>query len=470
MAIYIDKYFLQSEPREKVLSYVMRKHFEAVDRLQMLKDAYLAKSGVDDDGRITVPYPRYIVEALLGYYLGEPVRYTLEDDPDRDFSDGKLVRLVDDRLVRVSSLKPDDDITPILAAYSHQTISDVDTELGRNLGIYGESYELLYAGDDASPKSVVCDPRTSFMVRDTDVNHDKLFFVTYTRREDYVTGYDKYIVYVYGPDMVHVYEEASALDDVSFTKIDEYPHYFGEVPAVEYQNNSDRLGDFELQLSMIEAYDDLMTSRVEDKKKFVDSILALYGASLEDGAIEALEETKFVDGLPQDARLEYVQKTLDESSVQVLADGLVDEILRQSFVVDMSDEAFGTASGQALKMKLLTMTMMVKTKIRAFERGLRKRFEMYNHFLMLQGVMGYVSRDAISPIFTISTPVDEAGTVDMVKKLDGIVDREKLLSLLWFIKDPQKAAEKAKQEAAEAKTAYLDAFGITAERTENVGV
>jgi SPP1 family phage portal protein len=306
------------------------------------------------------------------------------------------------------------------------------------------------------------------MVRDNSVDHRKLFFVSYIQQED-ITGTAYYIVYVYTKDMVYRYAASVGLDN--FELEEAIPHFFGEVPAVEYQNNSDRLGDFELQLSLIHAYDDLISSRVEDKKKFVDSVLALYGASLEDGAIEALEETKFVDGLPgpSEARLEYVQKTFDEESVQILANNLVDEIQKQSFVVDMTDTAFGTASGQALRMKLFGMTVLIKNKIRTMERGLKKRFEMYNHYLMSQGLMGYVSRDSISPIFTISVPVDENGVADIVAKLNGIVDRETLLSLLWFVKDPAKAAEKAKQEAAEADESYLDTFGITANRKENVG-
>ena len=43
-----------------------------------------------------------------------------------------------------------------------------------------------------------------------------------------------------------------------------------------------------------------------------------------------------------------------------------------TLTVDMSDEKFsGNASGQALKLKLLTMNLLVKNKIRRMERGSR---------------------------------------------------------------------------------------------------
>lgn len=48
--------------------------------------------------------------------------------------------------------------------------------------------------------------------------------------------------------------------------------------------------------------------------------------------------------------MEYIQKTFDETSVQVLADaGAGDD--KMTLTVDMSDEKFsGNASGQALKL------------------------------------------------------------------------------------------------------------------------
>lgn len=51
------------------------------------------------------------------------------------------------------------------------------------------------------------------------------------------------------------------------------------------------------------------------------------------GDEEKLAREKFLDGAPLDARAEYIQKTFDEQSVQVLADALVRE--------DAQDDADG---------------------------------------------------------------------------------------------------------------------------------
>lgn len=108
-----------------------------------------------------------------------------------------------------------------------------------------------------------------------------------------------------------------------------------------------------------------MSSRLTDKKKFVDALLVFFGMTLREGDESRLATEKFLDGAPLDARVEYIQKTFDETSVQVLADALVREMHKMTLTVDMSDEKFsGNASGQALKLKLLTMNLLVKNKIR----------------------------------------------------------------------------------------------------------
>ncbi len=60
------------------------------------------------------------------------------------------------------------------------------------------------------------------------------------------------------------------------------PHYLGEIPIIEYLNNKLAIGDFELQIPLIDAYNALMSDRVTDKEQFIDAILAIYGTLLTD--------------------------------------------------------------------------------------------------------------------------------------------------------------------------------------------
>ncbi|MCD7886220.1 MAG: phage portal protein, partial [Clostridiales bacterium] len=213
--------------------------------------------------------------------------------------------------------------------------------------------------------------------------------------------------------------------------------------------------------SLIDAYDDLMSNRFTDKKKFVDALLVFFGMTLREGDEERLLKDKFIDGAPLDAKVEYIQKTFDESSVQVLADAAVREMHKMTLTVDMSDESFaGNSSGQALKLKLLTMNLLVKNKMRRMERGLKERLALYNCWLTTMGVMKEVSPSDVDVVFALSTPINETEIVQLVTSLQGIVDDETLLSQLWFIRDPAEAVENVHRQQAEKQASYQQTFGI----------
>lgn len=472
MALYIDRSELPEDISyipDGVLQYVLDEHRARLGRLETLHNAYLGKNfpkmTEESDISVVVDYPRYIVDSINGMYLGDPVRYNTSED--HSITNGTKATVRAGEVMRAEHLQmPDVDISPVTDAYKRQSISDADSEIGKHLGEYGEAYELEYASDDdiPQPKTAVFSPRCSEMIRDTTVDHHRLFFMTYEKRKR--TDHSLYYaVFVYTPSECIEYYSDGVENPLSFHEASRTPHFFGEVPAVEYRNNSDRLGDFETSLSMINAYNKLMSDRITDKSRFVDAVLFLYGMTLSDEQKADLKKYGIVDTLPpkvEGSSAEYIQKIMNENSNQILADGMVRDIHKMSMVVDMTDASFGTASGQALKMKLLTMSMLVKNKIRSMERGLKKRFELYNKWLSVQGTMPIIEKEDIDVVFSLQMPVDEAGIVDIVTKLKDFVDDELLLSLLWFVKDPAETVKKVQAQRKEKQAEYFDTFGMTA--------
>lgn len=456
-----------------VLAYIIRKHQHQCKRLDSLHEFYMNRNhppitDTEHGKSIAVPYSRLIVELLKGYYLGEPIKYDGDDDTHDIGSQAVLATVKNGNVVRYNKLKDtiDDTIEPILEAYKNQTISEVDNKLGEHIGIYGEAYELVYVSDDSTPKSTVIDPRCCVMVRDDTVEHRKMFFLTYEYLER-ISGARYVRATVYTDRTKTVYEAPDLFKGDFIPTGEKMPLFFGEVPVIEYENNNNRIGDFEQEMSLIDAYNNVLSDRVTDKARFIDSVLAVFGADIDDEMKKDLKEWRLLSGLPIESRIEYIQKVFDENSVHILADDISTEIHKQSMTVDFSDVSFGNASGQALKLKLLTMTMLIKNKIRSFEKGLKKRFEIYNKFYNIVSNMPLINKNNITPIFSISIPIDENNIVDMVCKLQDIVDDETLLNLLWFVKDPRKVIEKMKVQRKERQSQYADAFGIRTKFEEN---
>ena len=156
-------------------------------------------------------------------------------------------------------------------------------------------------------------------------------------------------------------------------------------------------------------------------------------------------------------------KNVSSRAVTLTADNFPAEI-DQSAASPIYFGFADNASGVALKLKLLALHLLVKSKMSAMEAGLKKRWRLYNNWLAHNGI-DPVSVDDVDIVFTVALPIDEAQIVQMVGTLKnaGLVDDQTLLSLLWFVKDPAEAVENMKQQKQENQQQYMDSFTANTE-------
>lgn len=445
----------------EVLKYVIEKAEEAAPRYCELDRYYRGFHDVlhrkkDKDVRVVVNYAKYVVDTTLGYFMGEPVKYDVNDIR----RNGSATGAGDVDGVSAAS-DTEIDLTPVTDCYHRQGISEIDSRIGKGMGVYGDCLELCYASTDEQPypRSAYVAPQNGVLVCDTTVEHNKLFGIVWDKLER-INRQTYYAVSVYTDQTIRHYE-CDNISSAAFVPVDEVEyHWFDAVPMIAYENNDERQGDFEQIKTLIDAYDQLMSDRFTDKRKFVDALLVFFGMTLREDDERIIVEEKCIDGVPLDARIEYIQKTFDESGVQVLADAAVREMHKMTMTVDMSDEKFaGNSSGQALKLKLLTMNLLVKGKIQKMEKGLKERIALYVNWLVNNQQMKPVPVTEVDVVFTLATPINEQELITLVRDLQGIVDDETLLSQLWFIRDPKEAVENIKAQQAEKQQTYLSTFG-----------
>lgn len=442
MVIYLNRSEVPDveQVRPEVLRWLLERAEQQAGRFRRLREYYLGNHPIlreersGDEVQVAVNYAKYVVDVALSYYLGEGVKYDSNPEVRNGPRRGKKL-----------------DLTWLLYWYDRQNMAELDLELGRSMGIFGESLELCYASDEKRPlpKSAAIFPGNGVLVCDDTVEHKKLFGLVW-EKQNRLDGGTFYTVSIY-TDRTVKHFRSDDLSSAAFYPVGEAgEHWFGEVPMILYENNSHRQGDFEQIISLIDAYDQLMSSRLTDKKKFVDALLVFFGMTLREGDEGRLAQEKFLDGAPLDARVEYIQKTFDESGVQVLADALVREMHKMTQTVDMTDEKFsGNTSGQALKLKLMNMDLLAKGKQRRMERGFKERLRLYNRWFYVMGEMERFDPAEVDVVFTVNRPVDEAGVLDTVTRLQGIVDDQTLLSQLWFIRDPAEALENIRKQRKE---------------------
>lgn len=390
--------------------------------------------------RVVINHAKYITDINVGYLLGNPVDYIADEGVN---------------------------IENIMEEYHQEVISDIDSELAKEISVFGKAYELVYNNEN-DVKSAIIDPRNAICIYDDTVSHSKLYGITYKIKEE--KGKKKVYerVTVYTEDTV--YEDCvDTSGDIAFNEENGTPHQFGKIPLIEYRNNSEEMGDFEQVISLIDAYNILQSDRINDKEQLVEAILVGYGFKMENNQLEKLKQDRVMFGLPpkNEAEVEYLIKTMDEGQVDILRQNLEADIHKISQTPNMSDENFaGNNSGVAIRYKLLAFEQSVKNKERYFEKGLKERFEIYNNYLVSISKGTQVDIHKVKVSFKRNLPQNDYEASQMVRNLSGLVPEETLLAQLSFIEDASKEVDKNSQEQVDKYTRENANFG-TPEPTEN---
>ena len=427
----IDERILEGGVTAAVVSKLIMRHEEELPRLTRLKDYYLGRHDIlnrsrASDGtannRIVCNHAKYIVDMAQSYLVGNKIGYSAAEGID---------------------------IEAVKNAYDEQDISCADSEIAKDMNIYGRAYELVYADEESRPQSVVMPPESAFVVYAQSAKERALLGVYYYRVYDLDGTCRGLVCEVYDADTVYHFEAAQD-SFMSLVLSGTEEHYFDGVPMIEYRNNSERQGDFEQLIPLIDAYDLLCSDRVNDKEQFVDAFLFLSGIEIDSLQAKKLKEERILMGY-EGGEAKYLSKVMSESDIKVLRDDLKDDIHRFSMVPDLSDESFGNnLSGVAIKYKLMGFEQAVKNKERLFAKGLKRRFELYNRYLAMLSQMSVVPAHRIEVTFTYNLPANELEIAQMISLLTGTVSTETLLERLPFVADAKEEAELADAEKAES--------------------
>lgn len=426
-----------------LIANCIKEHQEGLGRLNKLEQYYkgehailIRRQGEEDNGlpnnKLVANHAKYITDVATGYVFGKPVKYE------------------------------GDQIDEITAAYKEIDIVSHDSELSKDLSVFGKGLELYFMSSDEVPipKVTVIDPRQILLVVDDTVEYKSLFGVHYYEKRDIDNEVIGYNINVYTQELVVSY---FGKDLTEFAMVDLKDHYFAGVPVVEFWNNEEQQGDFEQQISLIDAYNILQSDRVNDKEQLVDALLKVVGVSFGDTEEEQsttarmLKKHKILE-LPVGADAGWLVKQLNETEVEVLKDAIKSDIHEFSMVPNLTDENFASnSSGVAMKYKLFGLEQLAVIKERYYIQGLRVRLKLFANILTVKAKAVEVSDAIITMIRNL--PENEL-TIQELVSLVELVSNETLLSLLPFVEDTTEEIKKLKKQLKEDLERQQSAFGF----------
>lgn len=437
----VDKYDELNINKKEVL-HLIHKHAGMAANLKKNMEYYKGIQEIlsrkKEDGapnnKLVCNHAKDISDTASSYFIGEPIVY-----------------------------KSDKDISILTDSLEDAGCDEVDGDNGLDLSVYGVAYDYIYTKQNETVLSIKnLSPENTFMVYDDTIEQNELFAVYYyAKKDDTDQKNTVYVATVLTANYKYILNITDNKEEQETTELPE-AHYMGEIPITEYLNNKLGIGDFELQIPLIDAYNAIMSDRVNDKEQFIDSILAIYGTLLSDedyeaddgsgteAAMKRLRKLKVLE-LPDGTKAEYLTQTFDESGIEILRKAIEQDIHKFSHIPCMSDESFGgNVSGVAMEFKLLGMENITKIKTRYYKKGIRKRMRIFASWLALKGKN--VDTAGVKPIFTRCMPKNLLEISQWVSNLWGKVSKKTLLSQIPFVEDVEAeltAVEKEEQEAIE---------------------
>lgn len=386
-----------------------------------------ARTNGAPNNKVVANFCKYISDMNTGFFIGKPVTYSSFSNNDKE------VRA----LQRVFK-------------YNNETAHNM--ALAEEASIAGDGYELLYMDSDANIRFHIVPAEEIILVCDTSLDENILYGIRHYRvynldgvtYQEFVDVYDNSTVtnYAYNSGALR------QLDDPS-------PHFFDEVPIVEYANNHLHAGDFAGVITQVDAYNLAQSCTMDDMEDFTDAYLCLCGMGGATGEdIQEMRRNKVLIFPDDSSDAKWLIKNLNDTYIENMKTRLEKDIHKFSSVPDMSDEAFsGNASGVAIKYKLIGMEQIRSRKEVGFRKGLQRRIELIAGMLRTKSVADIDFRD-IEITFTANIPADTKEQADIVKELYGVVSQKRLLSLLPFVSDPAAEMAELKKEETDRQDAY----------------
>lgn len=387
-----------------------------------------------EKNRIIANHCHYIVNAFKGYMVGNPPTYICDEN--------------------------DSNAKEIIELFKKQSKQKCEAQIAQDLSTFGIAYELVYLDDEGTPKSTVISPLDCFVAFSGDVESDSIFgAVRYETKKD--NEQYEYKLYVYDRTDRQIWISKSPTGPWEVFE-GKRPHGFTKVPIIEYENNYERMGDFEQIISLQDAYNSLISDRMDDKDAFAKSILTITGhvmgktAEEVEESVSVLKEHRVLQFDDENGAAAYLEKTMDETGVQILQDQIKSDIHKFAMIPDLSDEAFANnASGIAMAYKLFGTDQRVAEKVPLWQAGFTRRCKLYD--TALHNSTLNVDMDtgtdiaAMQIVFRFNSPQDLSYMAQSLTTLVGseIISKQTARANLTIVGDPKEEAERIKEERNE---------------------
>ncbi len=394
------------------------------------------------NNKVMCNIPKYIVQVRSGFFSSSPL--TLESQNEQFMDD--VQRVLD-----------------------YNDFKRVFNDLDVYCSIYGHAFLVMYLNDEGRIAFKPQKPTDWLMVHDNTLEQKPKFAIRYYAYWDDIENQQFYDIELWTDEEIIKYEG----NPTQLEEVGRRPHYFGQLPVIEFLENDSRHGSYEDVISLIDIYNKMLSDTANTIDYFSDCYMVLSGMEQTTAEDIARMKNDRILLVPEGCDASFLTKEINENYNEHMLRRLQEQIFVIACTPLLSDSSFSSnSSGVAINFKLFSMEKSVQLKENIFANGFTKMFAMIRNMLNLMERKSYGEEDTVIMTFTRSLPMDLSALADSISKLQGTVSRRTLMSQLDFISDVNLEEEqlmKERKEDMDFQMEYIDAYAAHMPEQQSTG-
>lgn len=318
------------------------------------------------DNKTPVPYGRKIITTFTGYAY-RPGYITYKSDNENYLN--LVTDIFDDNKEHIKT-----------------------SRAGRNTGIFGVAYELLYL-DNTTPKFATVDPREILLLYNYDIEPKKVCAIRYypISKTDTELTFQVVVYYANNTEYYIMTKTAGRIDKLQLEKTE--PNPIKEVQVIPYYFGDESLGLLAPVLPLIDDYDVLISDSMNEFDRFAHAYLRLVKMSLTPNAkspkdqmraLKSLKRRRVFENLPEKDAVTFLTKDIPSEYIKYMTELIREQIHVQSHVPDLSK--FSELSGIAVQRLMFDFENVVSSAEADFDTGLFERLRMISTIMSTRGL------------------------------------------------------------------------------------
>ena len=227
----------------------------------------------------------------------------------------------------------------------------------------------------------------------------------------------------------------------------------GIIPLLETLNNIERKPSFYKAISLIDAYNRIISDFSNEMVGFRHAILALYGAVLKgendtDDDLTAARRIKELRMLylEEGSKAEYITKEIKYEDSEFILKQLEKNIERFTGHLNYADpEVYGRATNLAIKTRIKPLENKAKALIMHLDETLQNMFKILGNYFNAFSGNDFDWRKVVFN-FTLDTPLNDVEEAEKLVKLGSLFSKKTVFTQASFIDDPDAEIEQIEKE------------------------